>query len=162
MLEKNNEEPIQEIKNEEEKIQPVNENSNKITEKVIEIIKDIFSLRNFIISLLSALLIIGISYGSGPVGTLIQKKFIYANPTIYMVYLIITIVVYLLVIISPAFLNSVYTKKWASFIYIIILQIIWLIAFIAILYVTTETKEPPTFDFGAPTTLEEPVAEPTQ
>jgi len=104
-------------------------------------LRDVFSLRNLTVSLVSALLVIGLSYLSGTVGGILQVK-AYANPIIYSVFLIVTIVLYVLVIAGPAFLAAVYTKDWPSFIYIILLEMIWLAIFIAVLFFTTPEKTP--------------------
>lgn len=101
---------------------------------------NIFSLRNLTVSLLSALLVIGLSYLSGVVGQLIQPK-AYSNPIIYLVYFLVTIVLYVIAITGPAFLAAVYKKDWASFMYIIILEMVWLCIFVGVLYFTTPSKD---------------------
>ena len=114
----------------------------KILEKATEVAKEAFSLTNLTVSLLSTLLVIGVSYLSGIVGQSIQLK-AYSNPTIYLSFLIVTFMCYFWAITGPAFLASAYKKNWPSFVYIILLEIVWLTVFIAILYFTTPTKELP-------------------
>lgn len=104
-----------------------------------EKIKAVFSLKNLTLSLLSALLVIGAGYLSGIVTHVIQTKLI-TNPTMYSVYFLVNILIFIIAIIGPAFLNAVYTKDWYSFLYIIILEILWLSIFLAILYFTTQAK----------------------
>ena len=108
-------------------------------EKTLTGARNIFSLRNLTVSLISALLVIGTSYLTGVVGTYIQPKAM-SNQTIYIIYFIVTIIVYLIAIVGPAFLAAVYKKDWASFMYIVILGVVWLSIFIAVLYFTTPTE----------------------
>lgn len=118
-------------------------NAKKIQEKTLGILKEIFSLTNLTVSLFSALLVIGIGYLSGIVGQPIQLK-AYSNPTIYLVFLIITLMCYFWAITGPGLLSAIYKKNWPSFVYVIVLEIVWLSIFIAVLYFTTPTKELPT------------------
>jgi len=107
----------------------------------LAVLKDVFSLRNLTVSLLSALLVIGLGYLSSMVGTALQAK-AYSNPMIYSTYVIITVVAYFLVITGPAFLAAFSSKKWESFAYIIFLEVLWLAIFVAVLFFTTPTTTP--------------------
>lgn len=116
----------------------------KINEAVkkLNVLKDVFSLRNLTVSLVSALLVIGLCYLSSIVGTAIQLKLL-ANPNMYTIYLLLTIILFFVAVLGPALLAAIYTKDWASFVYIILLEIMWLSIFMAVLYFTTPDK---TFD----------------
>lgn len=109
-----------------------------IIKNVQNILVEVFSLTNLTVSLLSALLVIGISYLSGLVSSGIQLK-AYSNPIIYLIYLLVIIIAYVLAMVGPAFLTSSNKKNWPSFVYIVFLEIVWLCIFIAVLYFTTET-----------------------
>lgn len=107
--------------------------------------KNFFSLRNLIVSLISALLVIGASYLSSVAGTFVQQKAL-ASQIIFTVYLLVVIVLFFLSIAAPAFLSAVNSKDWPSFVYIIVLEIIWLSIFIAVLYFTLPTPKVPSLD----------------
>ena len=59
--------------------------SSKYFSSILENLKDIFSLQNLTVGLLSALLVIGIAYGSSFITEQIQGKF-YSNPTMYTIF----------------------------------------------------------------------------
>ncbi len=99
-----------------------------------------FSLKNLTTSLLAALLVIGVGYLSGIAGTVIQQKAL-ANQIIFTVYLLVVIIAFVLAIVAPALLKAMYTKDWPSFVYVIILEIIWLSIFILVLYLTLPTPK---------------------
>ena len=111
----------------------------KLSKTLLEL-KEVFSLANLTVSLFSVLMVIGISYGSGEISKLMHSKF-YSNPTMYLIFTLIIFISYFLAILGPAIVYAVKTKKWASIVYIVLLEILWFSIFVGVLYYTTPEKE---------------------
>jgi len=118
---------------------------NESAKKLKEGVKKFFSLKNLTTSLLGTLLVIGVSYLSGITGALVQQKAL-ANQLIFTAYLLVVIVLFVLAIVAPALMKATYSKDWPSFVYVIILEVLWLSIFIAVLYFTLPTPKASPFD----------------
>ncbi|NTU69582.1 hypothetical protein HGB13_01990 [bacterium] len=130
----------QEVKEVKEEAKPEKTNQpSKVLSMVQEEAKNIFSLQNLTVSLLSALLVIGIGYGSSFVTEQIQGKF-YSNPTMYTIFTVTIFAAYLWAIVGPALIYCTRTKKWNSLPYILLFEIIWFVIFITVLFFTTPEK----------------------
>lgn len=97
-------------------------------------LREVFSVQNLFLSLLSAGLVLGAAYLLPEVTQILYKKS-YSNQTLIMLLVyIITYVSFILAIIGPALIYGSKTKKWDSFVYIILLQIIWFSIILAVVY----------------------------
>jgi len=142
------EKPMESVKTEKK----TKKKQNKIVEKAIKSLKEVFSIKNLTLSLFSTLLLIGIGYASGVASGILQEKF-FTSATMYFAFIVSSAILLILSVVAIPLLNAIYTKDWASLVYIIFLEVIWLAIFILILFFTT-TSQPqtlPNFE-SAPTT----------